>query len=797
MTTKEMTYSKKDALELNITPSNVIYPNCSTSLAYEFALLDEDRDVVATGDDVATVQDGAITFKTEGTVRIVIKSNSSIDNIKINPSFEKSIELIVNVNDGLNITSIADLVAYANQNTNIVANFTKDLYLTATENFGEDNKVYNTTVDYYWRKFTYFKTLTKNDKPEVFTWVNTTTKKAGKLGGSDGKKFVASGDAPYAITLKPDPTSAKDKEKVGKFLADPASIDIVQPVYSYLGEVKERGYVVIHGIPKETTKESKLAFTLTAMNPSTKKKGTAKVTANAKTFPAFDKTTNVTIVGDNENDENEYVSPYGSESDDKTYKRIGTKRVEAGKAPSVKPKAKGSKTISYMLGKYAYEDEDEGGELYDAFEGDEYYSHEALAEKLAAVGLSFDAKKGVYAPEKTQLGKPTLNEDKDKFESLDIVITAVNSVGADHAWAHVAITGAKPKMSDKDVTVEGTVKKGDTITFEIMAGKTKGSELEDKNSANVKVTAGDSAATSTLSKYGLALVTYDSMDVIVSDEVSVAANGILPVGFDSKDVVSGHSRSATQEETEGRRYAADAMVIKSGDKWAKSADLSLKNYGILQVINTEALAKVSKDNTANKGVSINLALENLGSTNKGKIKVIIKDTVNGGDPLDPPATQTTNNGNLNAVSIAGTVSTASSTYNVALPEATADAEAEAEAEVTVTVGAPRTTADLTPAQQAYLTAKGYKIIAVLPEISANVEGQQDFDVELDEDAPEGAKLVYIPFPKNAQPSEDDSIADFYDADGQAIEEVPAEKDITVSPWLRENVTYQPVIAAEE
>ena len=115
----------------------------------------------------------------------------------------------------------------------------------------------------------------------------------------------------------------------------------------------------------------------------------------------------------------------------------------------------------------------------------------------------------------------------------------------------------------------------------------------------------------------------------------------------------------------------------------------------------------------------------------------------------------------------------------------------------ITVGAPRTAADLTAEQQAFLTGKGYKVIAVLPEISANVDGQQDFDVELDEDAPEGAKLVYIPFPKNAQPSEDDSIADFYDADGQAIEEVPAEKDITVSPWLRENVTYQPVIAAEE
>ena len=98
-----------------------------------------------------------------------------------------------------------------------------------------------------------------------------------------------------------------------------------------------------------------------------------------------------------------------------------------------------------------------------------------------------------------------------------------------------------------------------------------------------------------------------------------------------------------------------------------------------------------------------------------------------------------------------------------------------------------------------MTEKGYKVIAVLPEISANAEGQQKFDVKLDEDAPEGAVMVYIAFPKNAQPSEDDNIADFYDADGEPIEDnkVPAEKDITVEPWLRADVVYQPVIAVEE
>ena len=125
-------------------------------------------------------------------------------------------------------------------------------------------------------------------------------------------------------------------------------------------------------------------------------------------------------------------------------------------------------------------------------------------------------------------------------------------------------------------------------------------------------------------------------------------------------------------------------------------------------------------------------------------------------------------------------------------------KADTEAEVDpVTIGATRTAADLTAGQKAYLAAKGYKVIAVLPEISANADGQQEFAVTLDEDAPEGAKMVYVPFPQDVEETEDDKIADFYGADGEAIEEVPAEKEITVAPWLRADVVYQPVIAVED
>ena len=142
--------------------------------------------------------------------------------------------------------------------------------------------------------------------------------------------------------------------------------------------------------------------------------------------------------------------------------------------------------------------------------------------------------------------------------------------------------------------------------------------------------------------------------------------------------------------------------------------------------------------------------------------------------------------------------TAGSKNATALPdgaEAGIDAEETAE-EATVTVGAPRTVADLTAAQQAFLAEKGYKVIAVLPEATVDADGQYDIDAELDEDAPEGEEMIYIPFPKDVPEVEDDEIVDFYDDAGAPVEGVPASHKIIASPWLREGVTYEPVIAIE-
>ena len=142
--TREMSYSKQDLLDLDVSAENNLYPNCSDKLEYTFELLDEDRNVINSGDEVATIQNGKILFNVEGFVKVTIKSNSALNNNRVVASFEKSTYIFVNVNNGINVDSVEQLVAYANQNTNIVANITQDIYLTETHNFGQSDKVYNT-----------------------------------------------------------------------------------------------------------------------------------------------------------------------------------------------------------------------------------------------------------------------------------------------------------------------------------------------------------------------------------------------------------------------------------------------------------------------------------------------------------------------------------------------------------------------------------------------------------------------------------------------------------------------------
>ena len=78
--------------------------------------------------------------------------------------------------------------------------------------------------------------------------------------------------------------------------------------------------------------------------------------------------------------------------------------------------------------------------------------------------------------------------------------------------------------------------------------------------------------------------------------------------------------------------------------------------------------------------------------------------------------------------------------------------------------------------------EGYKIIARLPEIPAYEPGIYDFEVEPYNNTPEGREMIYIA--NSSEPSEDDEIAEFYDTAGMEAKEVPQNKNITLSVWLK-------------
>lgn len=117
-------------------------------------------------------------------------------------------------------------------------------------------------------------------------------------------------------------------------------------------------------------------------------------------------------------------------------------------------------------------------------------------------------------------------------------------------------------------------------------------------------------------------------------------------------------------------------------------------------------------------------------------------------------------------------------------------------ELGLSVGAERSVSEIGSAEREAIEREGYTIVAVLPELSVDVEGMYDLDVELDSGAEVGRELVWLAFPQNAKSSEDDEIVEFWDETGEETQTVPEGLKLKVSVWLREGVRYAPVIAVK-
>lgn len=129
-------------------------------------------------------------------------------------------------------------------------------------------------------------------------------------------------------------------------------------------------------------------------------------------------------------------------------------------------------------------------------------------------------------------------------------------------------------------------------------------------------------------------------------------------------------------------------------------------------------------------------------------------------------------------------------------ETKSEHESESEHEHAITFGAERDSELLSAGQTEMLSNGGYVIVKVLPEMKVSVSDMYEIDIELDEAAETGAKLFWFAFPKDNESTSDDEIAEFYDESGAEIESVPESHKITVSVWLTEGVTYEPVIAVK-
>ena len=88
----------------------------------------------------------------------------------------------------------------------------------------------------------------------------------------------------------------------------------------------------------------------------------------------------------------------------------------------------------------------------------------------------------------------------------------------------------------------------------------------------------------------------------------------------------------------------------------------------------------------------------------------------------------------------------------------------------------------------------YVVAAELGEVSCDLPGMYDFNVELPDYIAEGSELVYVA--NSDRPSEDDDIAEFYDDAGNEISAVPENRRITISIWLNPETIYNPVISVK-
>lgn len=597
--------------------------------------------------------------------------------------------------------------------------------------------------------------------------------------------YTVSGDGHYLITVSP-------AEKNG------IEADITQQEFDAFGGVDSPGQVEFSGSLEKEDKESKTTFTITATNKFTGKKSSLKVTFVGKTRPVIkDKL--------DDGEDIERINP------------VKTKRVVAGKVPSVSLKATGSKTITWSLG-----DDDGYFEFDGTAETSGYY-----AAKLSDVGLSFDQKMGKFIAKGSKNDiLPTVNSIGE-FESLDIVVHADNGCG-DGDWARVwiGITGAKPKLVTKKLTLNRTEFSAGDIAAILTASLNK-NELTstDTQGANVKFyplnKKGKDEDTKALAALGLELVVDDNYRNygvlrvmegglkasksttinVLMENIGAASKGSLKLAIDDPEpIIRADSDSAIALNATKTDPDEATLNLSIDDSTLPTLDSTKFSWKVVKPKGTNVKASVKADSSS-KGQKAVLTL----TLPKNKLTAEESDfVVQATNSISKKSGTLTVHVSANKASASASSNT--ETFSAAIENVTQEYahevrteahDVDSEEEVGFEVLSLPVQTGLTSGQKAFIESRGYVVVAVLPEILAKFDGQQDLDVELEENAPVGAKLMWLALPQNSEQSEDDEIADFWDEDGEPIETVPSGRKIVVSAWLRKNVIYRPLIVAEE
>ena len=87
------------------------------------------------------------------------------------------------------------------------------------------------------------------------------------------------------------------------------------------------------------------------------------------------------------------------------------------------------------------------------------------------------------------------------------------------------------------------------------------------------------------------------------------------------------------------------------------------------------------------------------------------------------------------------------------------------------------------------------VIAEFDNITVEKSGQYEFVIELDKNF--DGELFWFANPVNAEATDDDFIADFYDGEtGEEVFSVPESNLINVNAWLNAEIIYKPVLAVK-